>query len=339
MSVADSPNRLVIISWAAGRNLVVVIMSESNPTWRFRRRSGSRSSRSSLPTYHLPIGMLTRVAYAALRRERRDAWQDAITLVAGMSPKPCVEGLEHVPSSGPCLILPNHYERTDAVWVGWGVITISAALASLRPNTPPIRWVMTDTWADCYVGPRRIASDRLRRVLKAFASVYDLILMPAHDLPTHATERFRSGIAVRTILRAFNDPSGQTIALHPEAGGFETMIDPPPGMGRLLAAVDCRGVPCIPVGVFEHNGRITVRFGSALPRGSLEALDDREAASVVLRAIACLVPPDVRGVWAPRLAAAESERFAAAPALHAEILRSEPKQPEAAPIGGDLVIP
>jgi hypothetical protein len=157
---------------------------------------------------------------------------------------------------------------------------------------------MTTTWADCYVGPWRVPPEKLGWVLRGLASVYDLILMPAHDLPTHDVQRLESALALRKIFRSLADSPDQIVALHPEAGGFETMIRPPRGSGRVLAALDRRHIPCIPAGVFECNGRLMVRFGAPLPQGLLADLDDAQAAEQIMYAIAGLVPAGVGGVFA-----------------------------------------
>ncbi len=274
-------------------------MQRTTPAWRFIPQCAPRARPvSALPSYHLPIAVLARAAYAAIRRQPRNAWLDTLYLTDRINPPPAVAGVEHVPRIGPCVILSNHYERPGGVWVGWGAIAISASLARHRPDTPPIRWVMTTTWADCYLGPCRIAPEYLGWVLRGLAFVYGLILMPAHDLPTHDTQRWSGALALREIFRSLAEVPDQVVALHPEAGGFETMISPPRGSGRVLAAFDRRGIPCVPTGVFEDDGRLVVRFGAPLPLGSLADLDDDQAAAQVMRAIARLVPPAVRGVFA-----------------------------------------
>jgi hypothetical protein len=271
--------------------------------WRLAHPSAEAQTASPLPVYRLPPGMIARAAFAAARHRSRDIWKDALRLTDGMHPQPDVAGIEHIPVSGPCVIVPNHYERTGGVWVGWGAIVISAALARQRPGTPPINWVMTNTWTDCYVGRWRVAPDYLAWVLRGLASVYGLILMPAHDLPNHDTERLASGLALREVFRDLGH--GHVVAFHPEAGGFQTMIRPPRGSGRVLVELDRRGIPCIPAGVFERDGRLTVLFGAALPRGFLAGLDDVQAADRVMREIACLVPAGVRGVYADDVVPAE----------------------------------
>ncbi|HEU0113228.1 MAG TPA: hypothetical protein VFQ80_01045 [Thermomicrobiales bacterium] len=272
-------------------------MVEPNLTWWFRpQRSRRAPVDAPWPHYRLPLDFVARLAFAACRGRPRSAWRDAMELTERMRPVPAVDGVAHVPRTVPCVILPNHYERPGGAWVGWGVIVITAALSRRRPTTSAMRWVMAATWGDCRLGPLRIPAARLRWIGERLAAMYGVILMPAVDANPIAR-----AIALRRLFAALADPGGAAVGLHPEAGGTEALITPPPGVGRFLADLDRRGVPCIPTGVGEQDGRLTVRFGPALPAGRLAGLGDAAAADVVMQAIARLVPPDLRGAYADRL--------------------------------------
>lgn len=279
------------------------------PNWVFKRPQWLKALIGpGKPIYRLPYRLLASIAYDALRARPRCVWDDAAELVAHVPGTPRVEGAERIPTSGSCVILPNHYERQDAVWVGFGAAVVATALAERRPGAPGIRWVITSTWQDCYLGPRRVDPRRLEGILKRFAQLYGLILMPADEADTAGR-----GVALRALFKALAKPD-QLIALHPEAGGFQEMIQPPAGIGRVLSLIDRRGVPLLPVGVWEEPGGLRVRFGQPLPQGAIAHLGDAEATSVVMRHIAQLVPPANRGVFAP---ACDNEVLSTAPALAA----------------------
>ncbi|MGA7669859.1 MAG: hypothetical protein WBW04_05520 [Nitrolancea sp.] len=177
---------------------------------------------------------------------------------------------------------------------------ITNAVCRELPGEFPLRWVMTSTWQDCYIGPRRVNPKYLHWVLRRMAHLYGIILMPADD-----DEAFGRGAALRELFRAISDSAGQIVAFHPEAGGFETLIEPPKGMGRVLAMLDRRGVSLVPTGVFESNGHMNIRFGSAIEPGSLYALGDHEAAERVMLRIAALVNEESRGVYANGVTSSE----------------------------------
>ena len=244
------------------------------------------------PRYRLPLKVMLAAVLSSLKNEKRDLRADVDTLVASMPTPPEVHGLENIPETRPFVILPNHYERPSGAWVGWGAIVITNAIARVRPGNFPIRWVMTSSWQDCYLGPKRIHPKYLHWVLRRLSNLFGIILMPADDL-----EAFGRGAALREIFRALADPAGQVVAFHPEAGGFETMITPPKGMGRVLAAVDRQRLPIVPAGVYENDRGFQVRFGQAIEPGALQGLPDDEAADMVMLRIAALVPDRTRGEY------------------------------------------
>jgi hypothetical protein len=103
---------------------------------------------------------------------------------------------------------------------------------------------------------------------------------------------------------------GEGVAVHPEAGGFETLIQPPRGAGRVLACLERRKVPVIPVGVYEEDGHLQINFGQPMAPNSFQRLGDTEAADVAMLEICKLIPERTRGVYAERYA--EIERGALA---------------------------
>ncbi len=265
------------------------------PRWRFSW-AVNRKLRNGLPRYRLPLSIMSAAIGTSIRNKPRNLRADAAHLVASMPIAPLIQGLENLPRSRPFVILPNHYERVSGAWVGWGAIVITNAVFRELPGDFPVRWVMTSTWQDCYIGPRRVNPKYLHWVLRRLAHLYGIILMPADD-----DEAFGRGAALRELFRALSDDAGQVVAFHPEAGGFETLIEPPKGMGRVLAMLDRQGIPLVPTGVFESDGRMNIRFGNVIDPGSLRTLGDHEAAEELMLHIAALVNEETRGVYATRV--------------------------------------
>ncbi len=269
----------------------------------FREPTLTDSPVTRQPSYDLPLPMILKAIWAAIFKQQRNIWQDTTTLVKQQSISPLIVDMENLPAKGPFVLIPNHYERKDAVWVGWSAIAMSAEIARTRSRSAVsnLHWVMTDTWADCYIGPFHVSPKYLGWVLKGFGNVYGIIRMPAHDLPNHDFQRPRSASALHEIFNALD--RDECIAVHPEAGGFETLIQPPRGAGRVLACFDRRHVPVVPVGVFEKDGHMTIRFGAPLAAGTFLGLSDVDAADIAMLAICALVPERTRGVYAERYAA------------------------------------
>lgn len=263
----------------------------------------TQSSRSSVhgqrpQAYVLPRLILLKVLLAFLFRRRRNVWDDCVAANSTLANQPVIRGMEHVPQTGPIVFLPNHYERKDSVWVGWGAIALTAALQRERDraNLRWMHWVMTDTWADCYVGPFHLNPRYLGWILKGFGDVYGITRMPAHDLPNHTQQRGRSASALREIFE--NLESGACVAVHPEAAGFETLVQPPAGAGRVLSCIERRGVTMIPVGVYEENDHLVINIGQAFAPGSFARKSDVDAADTAMRTIARLIPAHHHGVYA-----------------------------------------
>jgi hypothetical protein len=245
---------------------------------------------------------LAKALWAFIRGKRRNTWTDASQAVRTLDNPPLVTGLENVPQHGPIVFLPNHYERKDAVWVGWGAMGLTEAVAGARDlsRLGKMHWVMTDTWADCFIGPFHVNPDYLGWILKGFGDIYGIVRMPAHDLPNHASQRGRSARSLLSIFEYLR--AGDCVAVHPEAGGFETLIQPPPGAGRVITCLDRRDVPLIPVGIYEENDRLVINIGRQIEQGTFIGLDDRTAADHIMLKIAALVPEETRGLYAERYA-------------------------------------
>jgi hypothetical protein len=268
-----------------------------SPRERFEARRLARERAGaglpSGPRLFLPPKLILAGALATIRHETRDIRRDAAYMVGRLPERPVVTGLENLPNQRPYIILSNHYERRPDAWVGWTACIAIDAIARARPGRYPIRWVMTSAWEDCHIGPWYIDPRHLRWALQRFADLYGIILTPADD-----RRAFGRGAALRDIFHALADPSGQVVALHPEAGGTQSLITPPHGMGRFLTMLDRRGVPLVPVGAFEDGRRFHVGFGPALAHGALDGLSDAQSAERVMRAIARLLPARSRGIYA-----------------------------------------
>jgi len=74
---------------------------------------------------------------------------------------------------------------------------------------------------------------------------------------------------------------------------------PAPGSGRFIELLARLGFPILPVGACEEAGELCLRFGSVyrleLPRGIGAEERDHLAVDTVMRRIAALLPPPLRG--------------------------------------------
>jgi hypothetical protein len=88
------------------------------------------------------------------------------------------------------------------------------------------------------------------------------------------------------------------VALYPEGerGTAAGLVEPLPGTGTLLRLLAAGGVPTLPVGFAEEEGRLRCRVGRPFhpERGG-----GTEAAEEAMRRIASLLPERMRGRFRP----------------------------------------
>ena len=112
-------------------------------------------------SYALPAGWLLRLGAGLLRGRRRSFRADALACVAGLQPPLQIEGREHIPPGGPCLLTVNHYTRPGLrAW--WVALAASAALSpqvdlpanaalSISAALPTeVHWLITSAWTYRY---------------------------------------------------------------------------------------------------------------------------------------------------------------------------------------------
>lgn len=206
-----------------------------------------------------------------------------------------VVGDEHIPQAGPGVILVNHYFRPgfSAAWIG---MIVSAVI--------PIElvWVMSAAWTEAQTLETRIKAAISVPLYPRLARVYGLISMP--PMPPRPHEVDARARAVRQILAVARRRPPALLAMAPEGqdppGGV--LMRPPSGVGRMLAILAGYGHRFYPVGIYEQGEAVVLHFGPAfhlsLPEGLRSDQIDRQAADEAMQAIAALLPPGLRGVYA-----------------------------------------
>lgn len=242
--------------------------------------------------YRLPLSVVLPLVRDGLSGARRDFKRDAQACLAMLSPQLRVEGGEHIPPGGPLLVTVNHFARPGYhPW--WHAMAITAALPV------PAHWIMTAEWTapGKWYGPLKSALSRF--AARRIARTYGFTTMPPMPPRPHEVEaRVR---AVRAILALAAQVEDLVLCLAPEGadapGGALTW--PPAGAGRMIGLLSTRGLRLLPVGAWEQEGRLWVRFGPAyqLPPDTSRNRDeqDHRAAEAVMRRIAALLPPALRG--------------------------------------------
>lgn len=257
-----------------------------------RRFESPRMPISRFPTYPFPATSLFNLALSVLTGRKRSFRVDACQMISTLRPAPVIEGREYIPQSGPGVITSNHYSR-PGFWAPWFTAAITAAVDQ------DIYWTMTDalTYPDRSFSAtrRKLANWMLIRV----ARTYHFNSMP--PMPPAPGEVFQRAASVKRLLGYARANPRALLALAPEGGDQPggVLHLPPDGFGRLALALAKLNMPFYPVGVYESEGCLQLRFGAPyyLP---MDDFSNRHAADLmarqlVMRAIAACLPDYLRG--------------------------------------------
>ena len=217
--------------------------------------------------YRLPYRIVGGLVWSAVALQSRSFARDAQTAMASAYPAPEVLGSQHIPPRGPCLVTCNHYSRPGlGAW--WTVLAIASAVAARRaPDADPeIHWVMTAAWTfPESAWRRRVLTPLTHWAFARAAHVYGFVTMP--PMPPDPREVEQRALAVlRTVRLAHRAVlEGGMVGLAPEGRDFPgTLGQPPEGAGEFIALLVRAGLPILPVGVSEPEGRLRVSFGPLL---------------------------------------------------------------------------
>jgi hypothetical protein len=238
--------------------------------------------------YGLPKELLPRLGLALLIGERRSFRTDAVRCASLLQPPLKIYGKENIPASGPGLVTTNHYARPGfRAW--WLALAVSAAVPT------EVHWLITSAWTY----PDRLRSATItpvtRWVLQRLAQVYGFTCMP--PMPPDPAEVIERAEAVRRVLKYARQAERLLIGLAPEGGDFATpgrLAEPPPGAGRFILHLCALGLEISPVGIFEEEDCLCLRFGVRYRQDASPGLSpsarDRYASQQVMQHIADLMP-------------------------------------------------
>ncbi len=135
------------------------------------------------PIYpHLPLEVVLAVSWAALSGRRRVFRQDALRCTRDLPL--AVGGREHIPQTGPVVIVMNHYHRP-----GFQAFWISLAISSVVPME--VHWTMTGAWTDDGTPGAGWHAWLSPHFLPRLAEVYGFTSMPPMPPRPHEVESAR----------------------------------------------------------------------------------------------------------------------------------------------------
>ena len=225
-------------------------------------------------------------------RELRDIRKDSQALLRNHHPRATIRNAGNIPGSGPFLLTMNHYSR-PGFFILWAALEICAALPQ------PSIWLMTAAWTNRSGGFDRLRTWFTRLIFKRLAEIYGLVTMPA--MPPALGDAGERALSIRRLLRKLREQPDAILCIAPEGMDFPGGIlgEPFPGSGKLLLQAANLLNRILPVGVYEEDKRLVIKFGKPyiLDEPSIHAEIDRQVADQVMRKIAALLPEKMRGVY------------------------------------------
>ncbi len=213
-------------------------------------------------------------------------------MIAGQKPGLLILGREFIPTNGPCAITFNHYHRHGfQAW--WLALAVAASVEQ------ELHWIVTNelTYPQKWYG--FIGSPLSCWVLERLAKIYAFTSMP--PMPPRQQDTEARALAVRQVLATIKHIDKPMLGLAPEGcdspNGSVSL--PAPGAGRFGLLLASYGLRFVPVGAFETDGRLCLRFGPGydlqVPTGLTASEKDTQAARIIMQKIANLLPSALRG--------------------------------------------
>lgn len=241
----------------------------------------------TLPSYPSINGTAFRCILAAIRGGKRSLHEDSARLCRAVDPPIHYEGVEFLRQPRPLAVIANHYSRPgfSTAWIALG---ISAALPD------EVTWIMSNQWLFQGNPLGFLLRPLMRLVLGCINRAYAFIAMPTM-VDGFSTPQERTA-GVRETIERLRSHSVSVLGITPE--GMDSpdgrLMLPPPGAGRFLLHLQQMGLPLVPAGVSEADGRLNIRFGQAfrfeIDEDQTAALVDLQARELVRQRIAQLLP-------------------------------------------------
>jgi len=247
------------------------------------------------PNYAYPCSLFVSVALDAVLLRHRSFRKDAEACIENLHPPLNVLGKENIPQRGPCILTVNHYHRE-----GFSAEWLALAIAATVPAE--MHWVMTGEWT--YPGKwyAPLGGIYSRFILHLLARVYGFTSMP--PMPPRLKDVVARVKSIRVVLNVVRHTEDVILGLAPE--GYDppskVLSLPASGAGRFALLLSNIGLQFIPVGAYESDGVFTIHFGKAYqlntPPGFSSDEKDQQAAQIIMKNIAQLLPSCLRGEFA-----------------------------------------
>jgi len=204
-------------------------------------------------------------------------------MVAGILPTVKYLGLIHIPAEGPFLVTLNHYSR-EGFFIAWA----AAAITVVMPRDPI--WMMTSAWTNRRGGLDSIRTTLTKRIFLRLAEVYGFVTTP--PMPPAEDELMERMVSIRKLMGLLKNQPEPILCIAPEGMDFPggNLAIPYPGSGKLILQLGQILKRVLPVGVYEKEGKLHVRFGKTYSLLDEKFADDFLVRKTVMERIADLLP-------------------------------------------------
>lgn len=240
----------------------------------------------------MPIRLYAAIATSLIFRKKRSLRADCMALLRHYPAGIDLRNADRIPEKGPFLVTMNHYSR-PGFFILWAAAAISAAL----PHDS--LWLMTAAWTKRTQGMDRLRTALTKAIFGRLAEIYGLVTMPA--MPPAQEEAAERALSIRRLIKIIKAQPEAILCIAPEGMDFPggKLGAPYPGTGRLLLQAAAMLKRVLPIGVYEEDGRLVIRFGEPYildPAADPDNMD-AEITRQVMRRIAALLPEGMRGVY------------------------------------------
>ncbi len=237
------------------------------------------------PSYLFPKKLAVEIILSLFRNKKRCISSDAVRAISGVLPPIQVINEKNIPNEGPGLVTLNHYSRPGFSIV-WAALGISAQLPEKH------LWLMTNAWTNRTRGVDQLRTRISRILFRQLAGMYGFITIP--PMPPAQDELTERTMSIRKLMRFIHENPDTILCIAPEGQDFEhgKFGEPPEGTGIFIFQIQKHLEQIIPVGVWEEEGRLILRFGEpySLDKGCRNNDSDMEISDLVMDKIASLLP-------------------------------------------------
>lgn len=245
--------------------------------------------------------LAARAAFDILRGKRASLLPLARATHKIIFPPPQIICAENIPTDSPFVLVFNHYSTPHlAAW--WGPLVAFDVIASRRMRAPyELQFVMAQEWIYTSRFGRAVKQPFTQWLFDRIARVYGLVTVAAI-----ANDSYTRGQAVRGVRRALELTRQEPLALlaiapEGQSGPNGSLCEPPPGAGIFLLMLTREKIPILPLGIYETDGALTLRFGEPFilrdSHAPMREARDRAAATRVMQTLAALVPSEIRALY------------------------------------------